>query len=129
MTAAVLIGLAGGLTLGLCVAPLWMMLQLPARIVDICDAGSMRMSALALALGAAVGALSPTGCLPMIFAVLAMGIGGIFVGMMASALVEVLEVVPALYDRLSVSSDMRLPALALAAGKFLGALLTGFLHI
>ena len=129
MTAAILIGLAGGLTLGLCVAPLWMMLQLPMRIVDTCKAGSMRMSALALAIGATLGALSPTGCLPTAFAVLAMGIGGIFVGMLASALVEVLEVVPALFDRLSVSSDMRFPALALTLGKLLGAILTGFLQI
>ena len=32
---AVLLGLMGGLTVGVCSAPLWMMLQLPMRLTDI----------------------------------------------------------------------------------------------
>ena len=32
---AVLLGLMGGLTVGVCAAPLWMMLQLPMRLTDI----------------------------------------------------------------------------------------------
>ena len=127
MIAAVLIGLLGGGTLGLCVAPLWMMLELPMRVVDVCDAGSMRMSAAALALGATAGSLGASGCLPLAAGTMAMAIGGIFVGMLASALVEVLEVIPGLFDRLSITADMRFAAAAMAIGKTAGAVIAGLM--
>lgn len=127
MIAAVLIGLLGGGTLGLCVAPLWMMLQLPMRVVDVCDAGSMRMSAAALALGATAGALGGSCCLPLAAGTMVMALGGIFVGMLASALVEVLEVIPGLFDRLSITADMRFVAAAMAIGKTAGAVIAGLM--
>ena len=123
MIIAVIIGLFSGLTLGLCVAPLWMMLQLPMRITEIFNAGSMRQSAVALILGALLSALSPSGILPFFLGIIAMLIGGVFVGMLAAALVEAVEVIPVLFDRLSITSDMRFAALALAIGKMAGALM------
>lgn len=127
MIAAILIGLLGGGTLGLCVAPLWMMLELPMRVVDVCDAGSMRMSAAALAVGATMGSLGASGCLPLAAGTVAMAMGGIFVGMLASALVEVLEVIPGLFDRLSITTDMRFAAVAMAIGKTAGAVIAGLM--
>lgn len=127
MTLSILIGLASGTTLGLCVAPLWMMLELPMRTVDICDAGTMPMAALALALGATLGALAPAGILPFGFGIVAMGIGGVFVGMLASALTEAVQLVPALFQRLSITCDMRLAAIALAIGKAAGAVIAGLI--
>ena len=60
-----LLGLLGGATLGLCVAPVWLMLQLPIRAADTLGAsGRMRLYAAALALGSTVGALCPQGTLP-----------------------------------------------------------------
>lgn len=129
MTVCVLIGLAGGLTLGLCVAPLWMMLELPMRTVDIFDAGSMPMTALALACGAALGALAPSGVLPLWLGIGAMAVGGIFVGMLAAALVEAVEVIPALFQRFSVTCDMRVAAAALAIGKAAGAVIAGLMGV
>ena len=119
---AVTLGLSFGVTLGLVVAPLWTALQIPMRLSDATDAGSMRMCATALMLGAALGALSPRLNLSEIVAVLGMLGGGVFVGMVSAALVEAVEVVPTLYDRLSVTKDMRWAAVALMLGKTGGAL-------
>ena len=125
---AVFLGLMGGATLGICVAPLWMMLQLPMRTVDICGAGGMRMCAAALAMGAALGSLMHvSGFLPGAVGVLCMGLGGMFVGMLASALEEAVEVVPVLFDRLSITADMRFAAAAMAIGKTAGAVIAGLL--
>ena len=119
-------GLAGGVTLGLCIAPLWMMLQLPMRIDGILEAGgSMRLYALALACGSSIGALGVSGCLPVAFGVLGLALGGVFVGMLAAALTEAIEVIPVLFDRLSVTADMRYAAAAMALGKALGAVIAG----
>lgn len=129
MIVCMLIGLTGGLTLGLCIAPLWMMLELPMRTVDIFDAGSMPMTALALACGATLGSRAPAGILPLWAGVGAMGLGGVFVGMLASALVEAVEVVPVLFQRLSITCDMRLAAAALALGKAAGAVIAGLMGV
>jgi len=125
----VIFGLIGGGTLGLCAAPLWMMLQLPMRITDIFDNGNMRFAAWALLCGATLGALGISGVLPLVFGVLAMGLGGIFVGMLAAALVEAVEVIPVLFDRLSITTDMRCAAIALAIGKAVGAFIAGLMGV
>ena len=122
-------GILSGATLGLCVAPLWMMLQLPMRVGDIFDAGNIRVMALALVCGATLGALNLTGFLPQALGVAGMAIGGIFVGMLASALVEAVEVIPVLFDRLSISTDMRFAALALAIGKAGGAVIAALMGV
>ena len=46
-----------------------------------------------------------------------------------SALTEVLNVIPVLFDRLSITSDMRLAAWALCLGKMLGALIAGLMEV
>ena len=124
-----LIGLFGGVTLGLCVAPLWMMLQMPMRAADLLQVKSMRLCAEALACGATLGALNLCGSLPLACGVGAMAIGGVFVGMLAAALVEAVEVVPVLFDRLSITADMRYAAAALAIGKAAGAVLAGLMGV
>ena len=125
----ILFGLFAGATLGLCVAPLWMMLQLPMRVSDILDAGTIHSMAWALVLGATIGAANISGFLPQIFGSISMGFGGLFVGMLASALVEAVEVVPVLFDRLSISTDMRFAALALAIGKAGGVIIAAFMGV
>ena len=128
MITAVGIGLLGGATLGLCVAPLWVMLQLPMRVSDIFDGSTdMRLYALALAIGSTLGTMHGSGILPDACAVAVMALGGLFVGMLASALTEALEVIPSLFDRLSVTADMRFAAAAMAVGKTAGAILAGLM--
>ncbi len=130
MILSLLIGLLGGGTMGLCVAPLWMMLQLPMRADDIFDAGgNMRVYAVALTFGATLGTFHSSLYLAQALGVAAMALGGMFVGMLASALTEALEVVPALFDRLSITADMRYAAAAMAIGKTAGAVLAGLLGV
>ncbi len=126
---AVLFGLFGGATLGVCMAPLWMMLQLPMRTADIFDGGTMRQCAVALSIGATLGTLHMEGMLPDAFGILSMLFSGAFVGMFAAALEEAVEVVPVLFDRLSITADMRYAAAAMALGKTLGALAAGILRL
>lgn len=125
----ILFGLMGGATLGMCVAPLWMMLQLPMRVSDIFDGGSMRLFAVALAAGATVGTLHGHGMLPDFLGPAAMLLGGMFVGMFAAALEEAVEVVPVLFDRLSITVDMRFAAAAMAIGKTIGAIAAGLMGV
>jgi len=89
----------------------------------------MRQSALALILGASLGALGLKGCFPIAFGIAAMALGGMFVGMLASALVEAVEVIPVLFDRLSITADMRYAAAALALGKTIGAIISGLMGV
>ena len=126
---AVFLGALGGVTVGVCAAPLWMMLQIPMRLTDILDVkADMRMCGFALAIGAAIGTIHAAGFLPEAFGVFAMAIGGLFVGMLASALAEAVEVVPVFFDRLSIAVDMRYAAAALAIGKTLGVILAVFIN-
>ncbi len=124
-----LLGLAGGLTVGVCAAPLWMMLQLPMRLTDILNAkANMRLCAAALAAGAALGALHVSGFLPELLGAAAMAFSGAFVGMLGSALAEAVEVVPVFFDRLSITADMRYAAAALALGKTAGVIVFGLMN-
>ncbi len=125
----VLFGLLAGGTMGLCVAPIWLVLKIPMKTQDMLNAGTMRQYAVALTLGATFGALAPVLGLPMLLGILAMVFGGLFVGMLTAALVEVIQVVPALFDRLSITTDMRWAAIALVIGKVGGVILAGFLEV
>ena len=126
---AVLLGLIGGLTVGVCAAPLWLMLQLPMRLTDVLGVkANMRLCAAALAVGSALGTVHVTGFLPDFLAMGAMVLGGMFVGMLCSALAEAVEVVPVFFDRLSVTTDMRYAAAALALGKTVGVILYGLMN-
>ncbi len=125
----VFLGAMGGVTVGVCAAPLWMMLQLPMRLTDVLDAKTdMRLCGCALAIGATIGTLHIAGFLPLVFGILVMALGGFFVGMLASALAEAVEVVPVFFDRLSIAVDMRFAAAALAIGKTLGVILAAMVN-
>lgn len=125
----VFLGAMGGVTVGVCAAPLWMMLQIPMRLTDVLDAKTdMRLCGCALAIGATIGTLHIAGFLPIAFGILVMALGGFFVGMLASALAEAVEVVPVFFDRLSIAVDMRFAAAALAIGKTLGVILAAMVN-
>ena len=104
------------------------MLSLPMRITDIVHGGSMKMCALALTAGAAFAGMAPIHFHGgMALAVIGLLFAGIFVGMLASALTEALEVIPVLYERLQIASDLRYAAVALMLGKGIGALCASLL--
>jgi len=130
--AGALLGLIAGGVVGLASCALWLALKLPMRVMDMLDAGSARQCGWAIALGTAGGALME--CmgwslwqgqwLLMAFMLLAGG----FVGMVASALTEVLDVLPPCLDRAGLGERMRAMAWALALGKAAGALLALILN-
>lgn len=127
MIAGMGIGMFYGAVMGLCVSPIWMMLQLPMRTCEITGGGNMKLCAWALTCGATLAAILPRGILPPIMGMIAMGFAGVFTGMISAALVEALEVIPALFDRLSISPNLRFAGIALALGKGIGAFLACFL--
>lgn len=120
MTAVSLSLLSGGVT-ALCIASVWSALQLPSRVMDMLELESARLCALALCLGCMLASSGPVFGLPQAAAAAFFLFAGAFVGMLASALTEVLEVVPMLFDRLSITADMRVAAVAMALGKMAGA--------
>ena len=125
------LGLVTGGTMAVAVSCVWCVLQLPARVQDRLRAASSRLLALAMAAGlelaALQGALGFSLRLPALFGGVALLFGGMFVGMVASALEEILEVAPVLMHRFRLG-DMSLAfRWTLLLGKALGAVLASLL--
>ncbi len=87
---AILIGLMSGAAMSVAVSSVWCVLHLPARIQHLLHAASPRMMGLALLSGLMLAALHNalrwTLGLPGVFGCWRMVVGGMFVGMVASAL-------------------------------------------
>ena len=125
--AAVLIGLLTGSAMSVAVSCAWCVMHLPARLQDRFQAGSPRLYTWAIAAGLLLSATQagtdftlglPVWCVVPVFLA-----GGMFVGMLASALGEILEVVPVMIRRFrlgNVSAGMRV---ALMIGKGVGAII------
>ena len=125
------LGLVTGGTMAVAVSCVWCVLQLPARVQDRLRAASPRLLTLAMAAGlelaALQGALWFSLRLPTVFGGAALLFGGMFVGMVASALEEILEVAPVLMHRFRLG-DMSLAfRWTLLLGKALGAVLASLL--
>ena len=103
---AILIGLMSGAAMSVAVSSVWCVLHLPARIQHLLHAASPRMMGLALLSGLMLAALHNalrwTLGLPEAFGVVAMVVGGMFVGMVASALGEILEVRAGADEKVSI---------------------------
>ena len=124
---AILIALVTGAAMSVAISCVWVVLLLPARLQGLLKAASPRSLTIALCAGlifaAMHNALGLSLHLPVLFGSAALLIGGMFVGMLASALGEILEVAPVMMRRFrlgDVSPGMRL---ALLVGKGLGAVL------
>lgn len=123
----ILIGLTTGATMAVAVSSVWCVLLIPARIQDRFQAASPRSLAWTLCLGLWLSALN-NGLgfhftLPAWLGGLALVPCGMFVGMLATALGEILEVAPVMMRRFrlgDVSPSMRW---VLMLGKGLGAIL------
>ena len=85
----------------------------------------MALCAAAMTLGAAFAGIGFAWAAPLgaVTAWIGLLFGGIFVGMLASALTEALEVIPAMYRRLGIEGNLKAAAAALLLGKALGALI------
>lgn len=122
---SLLIGLCTGATMAVSVSSVWLVLMIPARIQDRLRAASSRLMTLALWLGltlcAANNALDFSLRLPRILGSGALLLGGMFVGMLASALGEILEAAPVLMRRFRLGDVSLGFRWVLLLGKMLGA--------
>ena len=127
---AILIGLVTGATVSVAVSCVWGVLLLPARVQDRLQAASPRMLTWAMCIGLMLttlhDALGFSLGFPAFTGMLALLLGGMFVGMLAAALEEILEVAPVVMRRFrlgNVSTGVRfIMMLGKAAGAVLAAL-------
>ncbi len=128
---AVLVGLLSGGTMPIALSCIWVVLLIPARLTDRVQSGTPRQMTWALSLGMllaaahnAVGFALP---LPWIFGCIALLLGGMFVGMLASALGEILEVAPVLMRRFRLGDVSTGVRFVMMIGKALGAVLASLI--
>lgn len=133
---AALLVLIAGLVVGTASAFFYIVLELPLRVYDALgalDERTPRHSGAALTVGMTLSTLaSGLGlCLPgrdMIYA-LVLGLGGVFTGLIAAGLSEVLSVLPHTMVTFHLEDDAWPLMLAICIGKALGALLAIVLEI
>ena len=127
-----LVGLVAGLTVGLTNSAFWLALNIPLRIQAIFDAGSPRLWTAAITLGMTLSALTNgTGFglhLPAVAGAFVLLLGGGFVGMLASALGEALDVIPNILHRLQIRCNSKWAAAAMTVGKTIGAVLGSLMY-
>lgn len=124
---AVLLGIITGSTMAVATSCAWCVLQIPARIQDRMQATSPATLTWAMCIGLVLAALDNTMGfslhLPAWCAALAFVPAGMFVGMLASALGEILEVVPVLMRRFHLGGESMGFHWVMTVGKGLGAVL------
>ena len=126
----VLLGLITGGTMAVSISGVWVVLHLPARLAGRFRAGGVRQLTVAMMAGLILAGVSLTEgalMLPVWAGAAGMVGGGIFVGMLACALGEILEAVPILAHRFHlghVSTGFRW---AMLLGKGLGAVLAALM--
>ena len=121
------LGLMTGAAMSVAVSCVWCILLIPARIQDRLQAASPRLLTWALGAGLLLSALhNGMGAalhLPRWCGSLALLGGGMFVGMLASALGEILEVAPVLMRRFRLGDVSTGVRWVMMLAKGLGALL------
>ena len=129
---AALLSLVAGAVMSVTVSCVWTVLHLPARLQDVFQAGAPRMFAWAMLLGLALASVAMTPGigvpLPTWVGGAGMLLSGIFVGMLASALEEILEVAPVLLRRFRIGDVSLGIRWVMLIGKTLGAVLGCMLY-
>ena len=123
----ILAGLLAGASTAVAASCVWGVLLIPARVQDRLQAASPRALTWAICLGMAFSAchdmLGFTLALPAFFGMLGLLLGGMFVGMLAAALEEILEVAPVLMRRFRLGNVSTGVRFVMMLGKGLGAIL------
>jgi len=124
---AVLIGLLTGATMSVAVSCIWAVLLIPARVQDRLQGASPCVLTWAISLGLMLStlnnALGLSLPLPWWCGSLGLMLGGMFVGMLASALGEILEVAPVLMRRFRLGDVSTGVRWVMMLSKGLGAVL------
>ena len=118
--------------MGVAVSCVWTVLLLPSRVQDVLQAGSPRLFGYAFFIGMTLTAMGNgigfTLQLPELLGSMGILLGGAFVGMIASALSEILEVVPVLLRRCNITNESKGVRWVMLIGKVLGAVLGCLLY-
>ena len=124
---AILIGLTTGAAMSVAVSCVWIVLLIPARVQDRLQGASPCVLTWAIAAGLMLttlnNALGLTLPLPGWCGSVGLLLGGMFVGMLASALGEILEVAPVLMRRFRLGDVSTGVRFTMMIGKALGAIL------
>lgn len=124
---AVLLGLATGASMAVAVSSVWVALKVPARLQGVFQAESPQLCTLVMGAGLLFAALENgvnfSFGFPAWTGSAALLLGGMFVGMVASALGEILEVVPVLFWRFGLGNASGAVRWVMLVGKGLGAVL------
>lgn len=124
---AILIGLMTGAAMSVAVSCVWIVLLIPARVQDRLQGASPRILTWAICTGLMFAtlnnALGLTLPLPWWCGSAGLLLGGMFVGMLASALGEILEVAPVLMRRFRLGDVSTGVRFVMMIGKGLGAIL------
>ncbi len=123
----ILAGLLAGASTAVAASCVWGVLLIPARVQDRLQAASPRILTWAICLGVVFSAchdmLDFHLPLPEFFGVTGLLFGGMFVGMLAAALEEILEVAPVLMRRFRLGDVSTGVRFVMMLGKGLGAIL------
>lgn len=123
----IIIGVLAGASTAVAASCVWGVLLIPARVQDRLQAASPRILTWAICLGLMLCTLHDmlgfSLPLPEIFGALALVLGGMFVGMLSSALEEILEVAPVLMRRFRLGDVSTGVRFVMMIGKGLGAVL------
>ena len=124
---AVLIGLVSGSAMSVAVSCVWIVLLIPARVQDRFNAASAHILTWAICTGLMLTTLGDmldlSLMLPGWAGSLGILLGGMFVGMLASALGEILEVAPVLMRRFRLGNVSTGVRWVMMIGKGVGAVL------
>lgn len=124
---AIGIGLLAGAAMSVAISCVWGVLLIPARVQDRLQAASPRLLTWAMCLGLLLSALHDmlgfSLRLPAFAGPLGLLLGGMFVGMLASALEEILEVAPVIMRRFRLGNVSTGVRFIMMIGKALGAIL------
>lgn len=128
---AIAIGLLTGATMVVAVSCIWVVLLIPARVQDRFQAASPRLLTWAMGLGLVLAGLGdgvqfslalPPWCAAVLFVPC-----GMFVGMLASALGEILEAAPVMMRRFRLGNASTGVRWVMLVGKCLGAVLASLI--
>ena len=123
----ILAGLLAGASTAVAASCVWGVLLIPARVQDRLQAASPRILTWAICLGLMLSAchdmMGFSFALPEVFGLLGLLLGGMFVGMLAAALEEILEVAPVLMRRFRLGDVSTCVRFVMMLGKGLGAVL------
>jgi len=122
-----------GITVGLGSAVVWIVLDIPSRVMDIFSFESPKLAGWSLLLGAVFSSAALLAGITLAagppLGIAAMLLGGAMTGMLSSALAEVAEVMPRFFTGFRLTHQVKTLVLAMALGKASGAFVASFFRL